>query len=88
MLYEQEAGVMVDLEDAMNRLFPDDLAYMHHVREVDDNGCSHVRSAFLNSSLTVPIIDGDLALGKYQEIIVVVSTAIRQTTIFDLAGHG
>ena len=38
---------MVDLEDAMNRLFPEDLTYAHHFRDVDDNGCSHVRSAFL-----------------------------------------
>ena len=40
------------------------------MREVDDNGGSHVRSAFLNSSLTVPVMDGDLAIGKYQEIII------------------
>jgi len=71
MLYEQEAGVMVDLEDAMNRIFPDDRVFQHHMREVDDNGGSHVRSAFLNTSLTVPVTDGDLAMGKYQEIVIV-----------------
>jgi secondary thiamine-phosphate synthase enzyme len=71
MIYEQEAGVMVDLEDAMDRIFPDNKVFQHHLREVDDNGGSHVRSAFLNTSLTVPVIDGDLALGKYQEIVIV-----------------
>jgi secondary thiamine-phosphate synthase enzyme len=70
MIYEQEAGVMVDIQDAMERLFPEDKEFKHHIREVDDNGGSHVRSAFLNSSLTVPVLDGDLAIGKYQEIIV------------------
>lgn len=70
MLYEQEAGVMVDIEDALERLFPQDKEFFHHMREVDDNGGSHVRSAFLNSSLTVPVMDGDLAIGKYQEIII------------------
>jgi secondary thiamine-phosphate synthase enzyme len=70
MIYEQEAGVMVDIQDAMERLFPEDKEFKHHIREVDDNGGSHVRSAFLNTSLTVPVQDGDLAIGKYQEIVV------------------
>ena len=35
------------------------------------NGASHVRSIFTNPSITIPIIKGDLALGKYQEIMVI-----------------
>ena len=70
VIYEQEAGVMVDIEDAFNRLFPEEIYYKHHMREVDYNGASHVRSAFLNPSITIPIIEGKLALGKYQEIVI------------------
>jgi len=69
LIFEQEAGVMVDLEDAFDRLFPEDIEYSHHKRAVDFNGASHVRSSFLNASITIPIVNGDLALGKYQEIV-------------------
>lgn len=70
-IFEQEAGVMVDIEEAFNRLFPENIEYKHHMRKVDNNGASHVRSIFLNQSITIPIIDGQLALGKYQEIVVI-----------------
>jgi secondary thiamine-phosphate synthase enzyme len=69
LIFEQEAGVMVDLEDAFDRLFPEEIDYFHHKRAVDFNGPSHIRSAFLNPSLTIPIKDGDIVLGKYQEIV-------------------
>ena len=70
LVYEQEAGVMVDIQDAFDRLFPENIEYLHHMRGVDKNGASHVRSLFMNSSITIPIIDGVLALGKYQEIVI------------------
>ena len=70
IVYEQEAGVMVDIQDAFDRLFPENIEYQHHMRAVDNNGASHVRSLFLNPSVTIPILDGNLALGKYQEIVV------------------
>jgi len=62
---------MVDIEDAFNRLFPENMKYKHHMRSVDFNGASHVRSIFLDSSITIPVIEGDLGLGKYQEIAVI-----------------
>jgi secondary thiamine-phosphate synthase enzyme len=70
-LLEHEAGVMVDLEDAMNRWIPLEQNYAHHLRGVDDNGAAHIRNALLNSSLVIPILDGNLGLGKYQEIILI-----------------
>lgn len=71
IIYEQEAGVMVDIEDAFDRLFPKEIEYKHHMRNVDNNGASHVRSVFLSPSITIPIIEGELSLGKYQEIVVI-----------------
>ena len=35
VILEQEAGVMVDIEDAYNRLFPEEIEYKHHMRGVD-----------------------------------------------------
>ena len=50
LIFEQEAGVMVDLEDTLDRLIPEDIEYKHHRRAVDYNGASHIRSTFFNSS--------------------------------------
>jgi len=73
----------------MERLFPQDKEFLHHMREVDDNGGSHVRSAFLNSSLTVPIFNGDLAIGKYQEIVILdlQSKPKQRDLIFQVLGE-
>lgn len=66
---EYEPGVVTDLREAWERLFPADLPYHHNA--IDDNGHSHVRAAFLGPSLTVPIVHGRLALGTWQQIVLV-----------------
>jgi len=66
---EYESGVVSDLRAAMERLFPQDLTYEHDRRWGDGNGYSHVRAAFLKPSLSVPIEDGRLQLGAWQQIV-------------------
>jgi len=66
---EYEAGVVNDLRAAIERLFPRDLVYEHDRRWGDGNGYSHVRAAFLKPSLTIPIEDGRLLLGTWQQIV-------------------
>jgi secondary thiamine-phosphate synthase enzyme len=71
MIVEHEAGILVDLENTLERMVPSDGDYEHHRRGFDENGASHVRMGLLNASVTVPVLDGDLLLGTYQEILVV-----------------
>lgn len=66
---EYESGVVNDLRDAIERLFPRDLHYEHDARWGDGNGYSHVRAAFLKPSLNIPIEDGRLLLGTWQQIV-------------------
>ncbi len=66
---EHEPGLVHDLQEAMERLFPRDLDYEHHRRWGDGNGHSHVRASFLGPSLTVPFVDGRLRLGTWQQIV-------------------
>ena len=66
---EHEPGLVRDLKDALRRLFPEDLRYAHHEAAGDDNGFSHLRASFIGPSLTVPIVDGRLQLGTWQQII-------------------
>jgi secondary thiamine-phosphate synthase enzyme len=66
---EFEPGLVRDLQDAVRRLFPDSLRYGHHETAGDDNGFSHLRAAFIGPSLTVPVAGGKLALGTWQQIV-------------------
>lgn len=66
---EYEPGVLEDLAQAIERLAPRDLNYDHDARWGDGNGYSHVRSALLGGSFTVPVVSGDLVLGTWQQIV-------------------
>ncbi|MDO8670528.1 MAG: secondary thiamine-phosphate synthase enzyme YjbQ [Dehalococcoidia bacterium] len=68
---EFEPGLIVDLREAMERWAPRGLPYRHHLTWGDDNGHSHVRASFLGPSLAVPLIDGTLSLGVWQQIALV-----------------
>lgn len=69
LMVEHEAGMLVDLEDLLERIAPQGLEYKHHLRGYDSNGAAHIRTALLPISITVPVVDGNLALGTYQEIL-------------------
>jgi secondary thiamine-phosphate synthase enzyme len=66
---EYESGAINDLKAAIERMAPEDLYYEHNERWRDGNGYSHVRSALLGPSLYIPIIEGQLALGAWQQIV-------------------
>ena len=68
---EYEPGLVRDLQDAVRRLFPEELRYAHHDTGGDDNGFSHLRASFIGPSLTVPIVDGRLQLGTWQQIVLI-----------------
>ena len=70
LIVEHEAGFLVDLEDTLERLVPLEGEYRHHMVGYDRNGAVHVRSALLSASVTVPVQDGTLLLGTYQDIMV------------------
>lgn len=68
---EFEPGAVADLNAVFERLAPRDGEYQHHQRWGDDNGSSHVRAALLGPSLTVPFTEKRLALGTWQQIMLV-----------------
>jgi secondary thiamine-phosphate synthase enzyme len=67
---EYESGAVNDLKRAMERMAPSDGEYEHNLRWGDGNGYSHVRSALLGPSLSVPIQDGAPVIGTWQQIVV------------------
>lgn len=66
---EYEAGVIEDLRRAIERLAPRDIHYDHDARWGDGNGYSHVRSALLGGSFTIPVVEGRLVLGTWQQVV-------------------
>jgi len=68
---EFEPGAVSDLDRAYERIAPRRAEYAHHLRWGDDNGSSHVRAAMLGPSVTIPVAGGRLALGTWQQVVLV-----------------
>ena len=69
---EYEPGlVRHDIKAAFEKISPENGRYEHEETWHDDNGHSHVRASLLGPSLTVPIVDGKLTLGTWQQIVLI-----------------
>jgi len=68
---EYEPGLVKDLEELFERLVPQSKDYHHEEAWHDGNGFSHVRASLLKPSLTVPVIDGKLTLGTWQQVVLI-----------------
>jgi len=66
---EYESGVIRDLQRALENIAPSDIHYEHDLRWGDGNGFSHVRAALMKPSLSVPLVDGKLTTGTWQQIV-------------------
>ena len=66
---EYEPGLQRDLPEILDQLMPPSTAYGHEQAWHDGNGHSHLRAALLGPSLTIPILDGQLTLGTWQQIL-------------------
>ena len=65
---EFEPGLEEDLPAMLDRLMPPSRDYGHERAWHDGNGHSHLQATLLGPSLTVPLRDGELALGTWQQI--------------------
>ena len=68
---EYEPGLMKDLPRALEKIAPKNIHYDHHETWHDDNGRSHVRASLMGPSLTVPIRNGKVVHGTWQQIVFV-----------------
>lgn len=65
---EMESGLQRDLPELLDRLIPAGRDYGHEQAWHDGNGHSHLQATLLGPSLTVPVRDGRLVLGTWQQI--------------------
>jgi secondary thiamine-phosphate synthase enzyme len=68
---EHEPGLLSDFKAMWERNIPQDIPYQHDRAWGDGNGHSHVRASLLGASLVVPFSNKKLALGTWQQIVVV-----------------
>ncbi|MBU0754076.1 MAG: secondary thiamine-phosphate synthase enzyme YjbQ [Planctomycetes bacterium] len=68
---EDEPGVVEDLGRALKRWAPQNLEYAHEEAWHDGNGHSHVQAALMGPSLSLPVRNGRLFLGTWQQVVVI-----------------
>lgn len=65
---EFEPGLLHDLPRSLDALLPASRSYRHEQTWHDGNGHSHLQATLLGPSITVPISNGRLVLGTWQQI--------------------
>lgn len=66
-IIEHERGLVQDIRALWQQLIPEESPYKHNTS--DDNGHAHLRAALQGPSLAVPFVEGKLALGTWQRIV-------------------
>lgn len=78
LINENEPRLRDDLESFLSDLVPDT---GHRHDELDGNADSHLRAALLGPDATVPVRDGDLALGTWQSVFLVECDGPREREV-------
>lgn len=66
---EYEPGAVTDLRALLERLIPANAAYRHNELNGDTNAHAHLSAAIIGPSESVPIVDGQLGLGTWQQVV-------------------
>jgi secondary thiamine-phosphate synthase enzyme len=68
---EYEPGGVHDLQALLDRLIPAQGDYQHNRLNHDTNSHAHLRAALIGPSESIPVIGGELALGTWQQIVLI-----------------
>jgi len=69
VLNEAEEGLMRDIVNKILELFPREGNYAHNL--IDDNANSHLASAFLGQGKVIPLVNGSMVRGTWQNILLI-----------------
>ncbi len=84
-----DPDVTLDLRDFFERLVPEDGGDYRHTVEGPDDMTSHIRSALTQTSLSIPVIAGQMALGTWQGLYVFEHRAVphQRRIVLQLMGE-
>lgn len=68
---EYEPGLLKDLPEALDKIAAVNSEYHHDETWHDGNGYAHVRASIVGNSTMVPLIEGALQLGQWQQIVLI-----------------
>jgi secondary thiamine-phosphate synthase enzyme len=68
---EYEPGGVADLSQLLDRLIPRTDDYEHNRRNADTNAHADLRAALIGPSESIPVVDGALVLGTWQQIVLI-----------------
>ncbi len=68
---EYEPALVEDIRDQLEEFVASDKLTRHSKTWGDDNGFSHIRAVFMGPGITVPLSNGKMILGKWQQIVVI-----------------
>jgi secondary thiamine-phosphate synthase enzyme len=68
---EFERGGVQDLRTTLDRLIPAEGSYEHNRLNNDTNSHAHIRAAIVGPSETLPVRDGRLDLGTWQQVVLI-----------------
>ena len=64
---DAESGIIQDIDDMLDRLAPLGPDYRHH-RTGEDNGDAHLKSILCHHQIIIPVTNGELDLGPWQQV--------------------
>ena len=79
-LNEAEPGLLDDLARALERVVPWDGRYAHN-QGVEDNAAAHVRANLIGHQVLVPVVNGRLQAGVWQDVLLVECDGPRTRTV-------
>jgi secondary thiamine-phosphate synthase enzyme len=68
---EYEPALVQDVQQELEKWIPSTLHSLHSQTWGDDNGFSHIRATLMGPGITVPVVEGKVLLGTWQQIIVI-----------------
>ena len=68
---EYEPALVQDLKELLEKLAPSSMHSRHSATWGDDNGFSHLRATLMGPGATLPVVDGEVLLGTWQQIILI-----------------
>ena len=68
---EFEPALSQDMRDELEKIAPHTMRTRHSETWGDDNGFSHIRATLMGPGITVPVHEGQLVLGTWQQIVVI-----------------
>ena len=72
MIFEDEPGLRKDTKSIWENIVPANKEWQHNtLNPGEDNGHSHLRGQIQGQSLTIPFLKNELALGTWQQIVII-----------------